>query len=114
MVFLKKPGLNCSARFNSSDPDAFYYTQEWGKEQAWCRLNVGYKPLYPTITGGIFEFGFPDSILQMWASFVREVRGIDPVYSCFKPEETRISHAMLTAALISHKEKRAVALSDVM
>ena len=28
---------------------------------------------YPTITGEIFEFGFTDAILQMWAAFCDEL-----------------------------------------
>ena len=34
-----------------------------GREQAWARLVVGQKTLYPVITGGIFEFGFSASLL---------------------------------------------------
>lgn len=59
-------GVKASARFTSSDPNAFYYTDSWEKEQAWCRLGIGFKTMHPTITGGIFEFGFTDAILQMW------------------------------------------------
>jgi len=108
--FVEVYGMECSAKFNTSDPGAFWYTQAWGKEQAWCRINVGFKTLFPTITGGIFEFGFTDAILQMWAAFVSEVAGEKVEYSCFTPEETRLSHEMLTACLISQKEGRAVTL----
>ena len=73
-------------------------------------MNVGYKPEFPTITGGIFEFGFTDSILQMWCSFMKEVSGEAVAFGCFTPEETRLSHKLLTAALVSHKEKRVVTL----
>ena len=108
--FLEVYGLECSAKFNSNDPNAFCYTHAVGKEQAWCRLNVGYKPLFPTITGGIFEFGFTDSILQMWCAFMKEVSGETVEFGCFTPEETRLSHQLLTAALVSHKEKRVVTI----
>ena len=108
--FIEVYGLECSAKFSSNDPNAFYYTQAVGKEQAWCRLNVGYKPQFKTITGGIFEFGFTDSILQMWCAFMKEVCGEDVAFGCFTPEETRLSHKLLTAALISNKEKRVVEL----
>lgn len=106
--FLEVYGLDCSARFNSNDPNAFSYTQAWGKEQAWCRINVGYKPLFPTLTGGIFEFGFTDAILQMWCAFLMEIEGRDVAFGCCTPEETKLSHAIQTAALQSHREKRAV------
>lgn len=106
--YLEVYGLSSSARFTTNDPNAFYYTQAWDKEQAWCRLGVGYKPLFPTITGGIFEFGFPDAILQMWCAFLMEIEGKDVAFGCCMPEETRLSHAVQTAALRSHREKRAV------
>ena len=106
--FIEVYGLNCSAKFNSNDSDGFLYTQAWGREQAWCRVNMGYKPMIPTITGPIFEFGFTDAILQMWATFVQEIEGIDVDFGCFTPEETVLSHKLNTAALLSFREKRAV------
>ena len=111
--FLEVYGLDCSARFNSNDPNGFTYTQAWGKEQAWCRINVGYKPMTPTITGSIFEFGFTDAILQMWATFIKEIEGRDVEFGCFTPEETVLSHKLNTAALISWKEHRAVDIEEV-
>ncbi len=108
--FIEVYGLECSAKFSSSDPNVFSYTQAVGKEQAWCKLNVGYKPQFKTVTGGIFEFGFTDSILQMWCSFIKEVCGEPVEFGCFTPEETELSHNLLSAALKSHKEKRAIEL----
>ncbi len=108
--FIEVYGLEASAKFNSNDPNAFTYTQAVGKEQAWCRLNVGYKPQFSTITGGIFEFGFTDSILQMWCSFMKEISGEPVEFGCFTPEETKLSHKLLTAALESHKEKKVITL----
>jgi len=108
--FIEVYGLKCSAKFSSNDPNAFVYTQAVGKEQAWCRLNIGYKPQFKTITGNIFEFGFTDSILQMWCAFIKELCGEEVAFGCFTPEETKLSHELLTAALISHKEKRVVEL----
>lgn len=106
--FLEVYGLECSAKFNSNDPNGFQYTQAWGKEQAWCRINVGYKPMLPTITGGIFEFGFTDAILQMWGTFLQEVCGMPVKFGCVTPEETRLSHKLNTAALESWKQGRAI------
>lgn len=108
--YIEVYGLKASAKFTTNDPNAFTYTEAVGKEQAWCRLNIGYKPLFPTITGGIFEFGFTDAILQMWCSFMKEVSGETVEFGCFTPEETALSHRLLTAALQSGREKRAVTL----
>jgi hypothetical protein len=60
----------------------------------------------PGITGGIFEFGFSDSLLQMWAAFLLELdKGAPPIFGCFTPEETRLSHALHTAALESDRKR---------
>ena len=106
--FLEVYGLECSAKFNSNDPNGFCYTQAWDKEQAWCRVNVGYKPMLPTITGGIFEFGFTDAILQMWGTFMQEIQGKSVKFGCVTPEETALSHKLNTAALESWKQGRAI------
>jgi predicted dehydrogenase len=101
-------GLKASAKYTSSNPNVFTYTADWGKEQAWASLNVGYKPMVPTITGSIFEFGFTDAILQMWAAFMMELDGKSVPFGCFKPDEVRLSHSLLTAALRSHAEKKVI------
>ena len=108
-------GLDYSAKFSTDDPGAYWYTQSVGREQAWCRLNIGYKPMIPTVTGGIFEFGFTDAILQMWAAFIAEVAGRkdEITFGCLRPEETELSHRLQTAALLSHRERRSVSLAEI-
>ncbi len=104
--YIEVDGLSASARFSTRDPKSFYFLESGAKEQPWCRLDMGYTPAVPGITGGIFEFGFSDSLLQMWAAFLMELdAGKPPVFGCFTPEETRLSHALLTAALDSHKHQ---------
>lgn len=108
--YLEVLGMDCSMRFSTDDPNAFFYTQKMGTEQAWCRLDVGNKPQFPTATGGIFEFGFTDCMLQMWTSFIKELLGQPVDFGCFTPEETALSHALQTAALRSHQKHAAVAV----
>jgi predicted dehydrogenase len=103
--FLEVYGLKASARFTTEDPNAFSYLETKGKEQAWARVVVGYDPMTPAITGGIFEFGFSDGILQMWAAYMQELDGRQVPFGCFTPEETRRSHALQTAALASHRKQ---------
>lgn len=105
-------GIKGAAKYSTSDPNAFCYTQAWGKEQAWCRIDIGCKPQFPTITGSIFQFGFTDSILQMWAAFAAELEGKQVAFGCVTPEETRLSHLLMTGALESNRRKRAVNLAD--
>lgn len=86
-----------------------------GGEQAWHVLDLGYEMAYPTITGGIFEVGFPDILLQMWAAFCDQFAngrdGMKQPFYCATPEETHQHHRLLTAALDSHKQ-RSVATID--
>ena len=103
-------GLNMSAKFTSDDPNAICYTQAVGREQAWARLVIGQKTQFPVITGSIFEFGFSDALLQMFAAFVSELRGLPCSFGCFRPDEAKRSHELLTAALESHATRRMVDL----
>ena len=70
-------------------------------------MNIGYRPMIPTITGGIFEFGFTDAILQMIAAFVCEVSDIEIPFGCVRPEETAPAQAAERRAGVS-QGKRAV------
>ena len=106
-------GMNLSAKFSSDDPNAIHFTRNDGREQAWSRLVVGSKPAFPTITGSICEFGFSDSLLQMFAAFVCEMRDLACPFACFQPDEAQLSHRVLTAALVSQKEKRAVSIAEI-
>ena len=74
-----------------------------GGPQAWQQIDLGYDSAYPTITGGIFEFGFTDTILQMWAAFCDELAhgraGMRQPFYCATPEEAHQSHLIFTEAL---------------
>ncbi|HVU11797.1 MAG TPA: Gfo/Idh/MocA family oxidoreductase [Phototrophicaceae bacterium] len=109
--YLRVLGTEFSAEFSSKYPKTLrFMAYESGAEQAWQSVDLGYESVYPTITGGIFEFGFTDAILQMWAAFCDQlVHGRDHSrFFCATPEETAQHHRILTAALRSEKEKTAV------
>jgi hypothetical protein len=73
--------------------------------------DVPYQSAYPTITGHIFEFGFSDAILQMWAAFCDEiVHGDNVPFGCVRPEETAFSHALFTAALQSGRSGQTISV----
>ncbi len=110
--YIEVYGMKQSAKFSTNDPCAFSYTESMGSEQAWCRVVIGYKPQTPTITGNIFEFGFTDSILQMWGAYMSEIAGKPQNFGCYTPEETVLSHKLCTAALASEKSKKAEKLED--
>jgi predicted dehydrogenase len=114
--YIRILGTQFSAEYSTKYPKTLRtMPYQSGGEQAWHTADLGYETLYPTITGGIFEFGFSDSILQMWAAFCDQVaHGREAVrFPCATPEETAQHHSVLTAALISGREGRAVALSEV-
>ena len=77
-----------------------------GGEQAWKHIDVGYRSAYPTISGGIFEFGFSDALLQMWAAFCDELahgaEGMRQPFGCVTPAEAAESHRVFTEALAAH------------
>jgi predicted dehydrogenase len=78
---------------------------EPGGPQEWREEDLGSQSAYATITGPIFEFGFSDAILQMWAAFVDELvhRGdMRGPFRCATPEEAAATHRIFTAALAAH------------
>ena len=103
-------GLEGSAKFSTQSPNTLTFSTAMGTEQSWTSVNVGYKPMIKTITGGIFEFGFTDAILQMWAVYLSEIAGKEVLFGTFTPEEAVMSHNLLSAAILSHKEGRVVKL----
>jgi predicted dehydrogenase len=79
---------------------------EPGGPQEWRVTDLGSQSAYPTITGGIFEFGFADAIQQMWAAFLDELaHGPDMAgsFRCATPEEAAATHRIFTAALESDR-----------
>jgi hypothetical protein len=76
-------------------------------------LDMPHTSAYPTITGSIFEFGFSDAILQMWAAFCDElIHGpqMQQPFTCATPEETHTSHRLFTAALESQRTGKTILL----
>jgi predicted dehydrogenase len=97
-------GTENSAEFSTRFPKTLRtMPYESGEPQAWRQEEVGYQSAYGAITGGIFEFGFPDAILQMWASFLDELSGNTPIFQCATPREALESHLLFTAALESQR-----------
>ena len=110
--YLNIYGTRNSVEFTTKYPKTLRtmpFTQ--GEPQTWREESLGYTTPYPTITGSIFEFGFSDAILQMWASFIDELAGNEPKFRCATPDEALASHRLFTAALHSHKTSQVVSIS---
>lgn len=113
--FLRVWGTEFSAQFSTQNPKQIQFMPyQAGDEQAWRTLDMPYQSAYETITGGIFEFGFSDSILQMWAAFCDELVHRDAMrgsFGCARPDEAAQSHRIFTAALQSQCTGQTVRLS---
>jgi predicted dehydrogenase len=111
--YLEILGTKASARFSTKNPRSLALLEYRGGEQAWQAVDMGQETAFKTITGGIFEFGFSDAILQMWASYVYEIvkgQPRKPFAGCVTPEETALSHRLFAAALESQRQSRVVTL----
>ena len=72
---------------------------------------AGSQSAQPTITGPIFEFGFTDALLQMWAAYFAERAGeLGDAFGCATPAEALASHELFDAALRSSATARSVPL----
>jgi len=113
--FLEVYGTEGSARFTTHDPKAFYSLTTTGKEQGWTTMDIGSQSAIPSITGGIFEFGFSDAFQQMIGAFVNEFSESpdDHPFRTVTPEETKWSHELFTAALESQRTGKRIELSLV-
>ena len=106
-------GMNGGVRFNTRNPQILERFTYKDGEQSWIETQPGHKGNWPVITGGIFEFGFPDSLLQMWASFFAEREGLlGEKFGCARVEEVLESHKVFEAAMKSHASHAAEQLEN--
>jgi predicted dehydrogenase len=109
--FIEVLATEGGVKFSTKEPKALWTFQR-GKEQIWQRTDLGFQAAFPTITHSIFEPGFPDCILQMWAAFLAERAGkLEGKFGCVTPDEAVRSHELFAAALQSHAGKRAIDLN---
>ena len=111
-------GTESSIGFSTKLPKTLRFMEyEPGGRQAWQALDLGSQSAYSSITGAIFEFGFDDAILQMWAAFLDELAhgrdGMRQPFYCATPEEAAATHRLFTAALQSYAERAVVPLPSV-
>lgn len=107
-------GTRTSVRFSTKNPrrlELLRYAP--GGEQNWQQVDTGAEMAYRGITGGIFEVGFSDVILQMWAAYLYELyygKPISRFAGCVTPQEVALSHTLFTAALESHQAAATIRL----
>lgn len=106
--YIEVLGTDGGVKYSTKTPKTLW-TFRREKEQIWDSTDLGFQMVFPTITGGIFEPGFPDILLQMWAAFVAERAGrLDGRFGCATVEEAVASHRIWAAALASQRTNTAV------
>jgi predicted dehydrogenase len=103
-------GTDGGVRYSTKEPKTLWIYRR-GKEQWWEKTDLGFSTPFKTITGGIFEPGFPDILQQMWAAFLAERAGaLGDRFACATPDEAVAHHEWWSAALESHREQSVVRL----
>ena len=105
---LRAVGMDGGVEFSTAKPKTVWRFAAHEGRQVWEREQVGSQSVFATVTGAIFEFGFSDAILQMWAAFLAERAGaLGTRFGCATPEEALTAHRLADAALRSRDSRRA-------
>jgi predicted dehydrogenase len=97
-------GMDGGVRFSTRTPTTLERFTRRDGEQVWEVVQPGNVSAWPTISGGIFEFGFSDALLQMWASYLAERAGaLGDRFGTATPQEALDAHRVFAAALRSEE-----------
>lgn len=103
-------GTDRGVRYSTKEPKTLWQYRR-DREQWWEKTDLGFTTPFKTITGGIFEPGFPDILMQMWAAFLAERAGLLGFrFGCATPDEAVASHELWKAALESARTQSVVKL----
>ena len=93
---LRALGMDGGVEFSSASPKAVRRFAVRDGRQVWEHLETGSQSAFATVTGAIFEFGFSDAILQMWAAYLAEREGaLGDRLGCVTPAEALAAHEVL-------------------
>jgi len=102
-------GMDGGVRFSSRTPAYFERFRRDGSEQIWEQVQPGNVSVWPMVSGAIFEFGFADALLQMWASYLAERAGeLGDRFATATVPEALEAHRVFDAAARSHAAHRAI------
>lgn len=111
--FIEVLGTDGGVRFSTAEPKTLWLFER-GREQWWKRTELGFGTPFKTVTGGIFEPGFPDVIQQMWAAYLMEREGqLGGRFGCATPEEAIATHEIFAAALESQRTGSVVSVQPL-
>jgi len=106
--FAEIVGTEGGVRFSTKEPKTLWIFERQ-KEQWWKKTDLGFSTQFPTITGGIFEVGFPDCFMQMLAAYVAEREGfLGERFGCATVSEAVDSQRIFAAALASEVDNQAI------
>lgn len=106
--FFDAVGMDGGVRFSTRTPTVLGRFALRDGEQVWEEVQPGNVSAWPTVSGAIFEFGFADALLQMWASYLAERAGdLGDRFATASPDEALGSQRVFAAALASQASERA-------
>jgi predicted dehydrogenase len=108
---LKALGMDGGVEFSTANAKLVKRFAAEDGRQRWEHVEIGSQSAYKTATGPLWEFGFSDAILQMWAAFLAEREGaLGDRLGCVTPQEALTAHEIFHAAQESGASRSAVAL----
>ncbi|GGM10940.1 Gfo/Idh/MocA family protein [Nakamurella endophytica] len=106
---MRVTGMEGGVEFSTRYPQSVRVMSVRDGVQVWEERMAGSQSAQPTVTGPIFEFGFPDALLQMWAAYLTERAGaLGTAFGCATVAEARAAHDVFDAALRSSAAAAAV------
>lgn len=102
--FFEAAGMDGGVRFSTRQPTLLHRFALREGEQIWEEVQPGNVSAWPVASGPIFEFGFGDALLQMWASYFAERAGaLEGRFGTATPQEALLAHRVFDAALRSNR-----------
>jgi predicted dehydrogenase len=97
-------GMDGGVRFSTRNPTVLHRFAMRDGEQVWEEVQPGNVSAWPVVSGAIFEFGFGDALLQMWAAYFAERAGaLGDRFGTATPHEALMAHRVFDAALRSQR-----------
>ena len=104
-------GMDGGVRFSTRTPATLQRFARRDGEQVWEEIQPGNVSAWPMVSGAIFEFGFADALLQMWAAYLAEREGLlGDRFGTATPQEALDAHRVFAAALRSDQSGSAEAV----
>ena len=103
--FFEAVGMDGGVAFSTRNPTVLRRFALRDGEQVWEEVQPGNVSSWPVVSGAIFEFGFGDALLQMWASYFAERAGaLGQRFGTATPDEALAAHRVFDAALRSSRD----------